>query len=644
MSVNIFYYDETDLTALKHDTKMQDQNGNLCALIKVETTAKGLTFDVGVLGVVAIVEKPAEVWVYVPFGIRKISIQHPQFGMIRNYPLPCAIEQGRTYILKLDTPVVSDYEIGGYDHTKKQNVKFKVFPADANLEVNGMSISLDANGEHEQTFSFGKYQVMVSSPKYHAERRRMEINDSGKILNMDIHLKQAYGWLKMTGDGDEKLFIDDKPVQFVPGGTMELMSGHYKVRMEKPMYQPYEGAIEIKDSVVYTFAPQLVENFREMTLRVYDDSEIWVDSLKVGTGSWKGRLEYGVYRVEARKESHRPSVLYLEVNDETMAFAPVLLDSPEPITGDIEVTTNPIGAQIYVDDQLVGYSPMTVHALVGQRNVTIRHNGYNPENRTVNVAESRTSRLDVKLSDIVSMTVASSPKAKLFVDGDFVGKTTSTRLVAAGNHTIRLEAENYKTLEKNVFVNENNKTFSFSLKRRLYKKSAFHFGGSLMTGFSDVALGGYIGAYIKNFYFEGFGQKGLGSSEVIYWNNLQSDTKPLEYTYSPLFAGGKLGWGFILGTRMRLTPMFGLGVVRLKGESVDGGSSVFDPSGCASMAGIGAVKISTALTPWLELNITPEYYHSMSKTDIFNALYDVSPTIAGWCEGVKFNVGLGFFF
>ena len=77
MSVKSFYLAETDLTANTPGTMVHDQNGNVCALIKVETTHKGFTFDVGVLGVVSVVENPAEIWVYVPFGIRKITIQHP---------------------------------------------------------------------------------------------------------------------------------------------------------------------------------------------------------------------------------------------------------------------------------------------------------------------------------------------------------------------------------------------------------------------------------------------------------------------------------------------------------------------------------------------------------------------------------------
>jgi hypothetical protein len=50
LSVQSFYLANKDLTANTPGTMVHDQNGNVCALIKVETTLKGFTFDVGVLG------------------------------------------------------------------------------------------------------------------------------------------------------------------------------------------------------------------------------------------------------------------------------------------------------------------------------------------------------------------------------------------------------------------------------------------------------------------------------------------------------------------------------------------------------------------------------------------------------------------
>ena len=63
LAVESFVLAETDLTANMEGTAVRDQNGEICALIKVETTQKGFTFDVGILGVTSVVEKTGEIWV-----------------------------------------------------------------------------------------------------------------------------------------------------------------------------------------------------------------------------------------------------------------------------------------------------------------------------------------------------------------------------------------------------------------------------------------------------------------------------------------------------------------------------------------------------------------------------------------------------
>ena len=641
MSVNIFYHDQTDLTAITRGTEKFDQNGNRCALIKLETTVKNFTFEVGVLGVVAVVEQSAETWIYVPYGIRKLSIKHPEYGMIRNYTLPCSIDMGCTYILKLNMPE-READMDLYDPAKKQKVRLQVYPADASVDINGMSIMLDERGVCEQVFAFGRYQIMASAPKYHPSKQRMEIKDSTSVLNVNIRLKQAFGWLKISGDRDETLYIDDKPYSYVPGTPIELMSGHYKVRMEKPMYQPYEGAIEIKDSVVLDFAPAFVENFRELTLKVYDQAEIWVDGVKVGAGTWTGRLEYGMHRLECRKESHRTTVLNVNITPQTLG--PILLDTPEPIMGYIDVSSTPLGAEVYVDDKLVGHTPTKVSALVGQRKVTVKREGYNTENMVVTVRESEVFRVEAKLNNQIELVVHTVPKTEVYIDEIYQGETPLIKNFLAGEHTIRLEADGYLNHKKKIVLNEDNRVFAYELKKILYSEHSFIAGTSAMTGFSDVAVGGYVGGYLYNFYLEGFFQKGLGASETIYWNSQQSETLPLEYKYSPMYMGAKLGYGIIIGSRFRITPAVGAGLIRLSGKPVDSVVEAFDPSACSSISAIGSVKASIALNSFLELNIMPEYYYSIYKTDLYKAIYDVSPSVAGWSEGVKCNVGIGFFF
>jgi hypothetical protein len=66
IAIESFIHAETDLTANTKGSIVYDQNGNVCALIKVETTFDNFTFDVGTLGICETKRVGGELWVYVP--------------------------------------------------------------------------------------------------------------------------------------------------------------------------------------------------------------------------------------------------------------------------------------------------------------------------------------------------------------------------------------------------------------------------------------------------------------------------------------------------------------------------------------------------------------------------------------------------
>lgn len=82
-----------------------DCNGKKAALIKVIASENsGFVFDVGIMGVVDQADKPGETWLYVPEGVRRITVSHPDYGVIRDWPLGLAIESAVVYELRLHVP------------------------------------------------------------------------------------------------------------------------------------------------------------------------------------------------------------------------------------------------------------------------------------------------------------------------------------------------------------------------------------------------------------------------------------------------------------------------------------------------------------------------------------------------------------
>ncbi|CCZ80307.1 putative uncharacterized protein [Odoribacter laneus CAG:561] len=77
LSVKSFQKLENDLSARGSEGRT-DQNGDRCAIIKVVTNEKGFVFEPDALGLVGSVDKTSEIWLYVPYGAKRLTIKHPE--------------------------------------------------------------------------------------------------------------------------------------------------------------------------------------------------------------------------------------------------------------------------------------------------------------------------------------------------------------------------------------------------------------------------------------------------------------------------------------------------------------------------------------------------------------------------------------
>ena len=102
-SVQSFRKLDWDLDA-RSNYPVLDQNSRKAALIKVVIPEDGFDFDVGVMGVVSVKQEVGEIWVYVPEGVRKITIRHRTYGIIRDYKFECHIESASVYEMRLHVP------------------------------------------------------------------------------------------------------------------------------------------------------------------------------------------------------------------------------------------------------------------------------------------------------------------------------------------------------------------------------------------------------------------------------------------------------------------------------------------------------------------------------------------------------------
>ncbi|MBO4800394.1 MAG: PEGA domain-containing protein [Bacteroidaceae bacterium] len=249
MSVVSFRLLETDLTANTRGTSEMDQNGETAALIKIVTLERGFNFDGGSLGIVGTKEKPGELWLYVPRYAQRLTISHPNFGVLRNYSYPVTVEGGRTYEMLIDIGTGRYATISGT-------------VANSDIVIDGEFVGKSpiynrylGYGKHSITATNNRFEgtdtVYVTTVKEGAKKENL-------IFNVEMRdMSDHYGDINVTVDGNADIFFQGQKV-----GTgqwqSQLREGKYILETHKANCDSVKTAFTVtalKENVVKATPP-----------------------------------------------------------------------------------------------------------------------------------------------------------------------------------------------------------------------------------------------------------------------------------------------------------------------------------------------------------------------------------------------------
>ena len=301
ISVASFRLAENDLTANLQGTQVLDQNGNTCALIKVETTQTGFAFDVGIMGITKVVQHTAEIWVYVPFGVKHITIQHQQLGTLRDYYFPCPIQEARTYIMQLTTGKVTtvvEENLGG------SFLVMNVSPANAMVSVDG-NMQENTDGTVTVWLEYGNHNYRVEAPNHETEVGAVQIGKEKKRMEVKLQSSQASLTISCT-DKEAEIYINDKKYG-VGSCSCALNAGSYLVEARKQGHRAEKQPLVLgkkEQKTIVLNAPVPVYGKLKLT-STPADCNVYLDGKLIGTSPdvFADILE-GPHNVELRKEGY----------------------------------------------------------------------------------------------------------------------------------------------------------------------------------------------------------------------------------------------------------------------------------------------------------------------------------------------------
>ena len=358
ISVKSFSLDETDVTANLQGTTVLDQNGEKCALIKIFTTATGFTFDVGSLGVQKVEQKTGEIWLYVPQGVRRLTMNHAQLGKCE-YTFTIPVEKAHTYNMEL---VAGEVQTIIKNAVTSQYVLFRVTPSNASIEIDGQMLEVRDGGASKR-MPFGTYDYKVQAPRYYAKSGQVTVNDPQNKHIVNVSLEPAFSTVTMQVDADAEIWIDDTKCG-TRTFTGELAYGTYLVecRLQGHHTSQKEVTITKENASQKITLPKPTPIYGSIDVNSSPlEANIYIDDKHVGTTPMLlPNYLVGTHRVRLSKAGHSDFSQVITVEEGQTFEVNAKLESGR----EVAISTAP-GAEIFVDGKSVGNTQYTGNLTFG---------------------------------------------------------------------------------------------------------------------------------------------------------------------------------------------------------------------------------------------------------------------------------------
>lgn len=343
-----------------------------------------------------IIKKPktGSMWIYISAeSATFIDIRHPDYGTYKYY-LPeelcdyCVYEMVLQYI-----------NPNAYQGPEKPNINYLIISSDQENAEIFIDDEYVGDGEVSKTLSIGTTHTWrIECKYYHTESGSVSITDGDAVV-VEKTMRPAYGFLDIETrpENGAIVYVNNERVGKTPFKTDKLTSGEYAVKVVKEMYKQAEQKFTVVDGQTTKAVLNMTPNFVNVTINTDAESDIYLDNEYKGKGTWKGRLPEGTHYVEARKASHETSSK--NVNIVLGEDVTITIDAPRAICGFLNVNSDPMRAEIYIDGKHHGQTPKIItDLLVGNHELKLVKQGYAVLKKTITIAEGETLNLKETLA------------------------------------------------------------------------------------------------------------------------------------------------------------------------------------------------------------------------------------------------------
>lgn len=392
------------------------------ALLDFYTQESGFEFLIGKQPI-EVLEGNGFLTLALPDKTQHFTIKHPDYGQLI-WKTPKELRRKKHYqaYLFTDSPD-KEYKVD------KQWAVFYIQPQQAIATIDS-TMYRTMNGTIQAYLPLGKHQLKVEAPFYEVMEDSILLEED-KRLEKKIYLQPFYSFLSVESHYPAaEIWLNGELIGIQQAQSKRLQPGTYELSIRQDSLMLYQETIELaaterkvidlkaiisppmissSDSATETLT-EIQESFQPMVIQppvLHSDSlfiqafdeetEIWVNRELMAKGYWKGELPPGVHAISTRKEGVESPTQYIQIGDGKGQR--LKMSTPYAKYGWVNISSNVVDAEIWLDGKLVGKTPCILTPLSTYKNyiLKLRKEGYKEVETTISLKDNDMQNIYLKL-------------------------------------------------------------------------------------------------------------------------------------------------------------------------------------------------------------------------------------------------------
>jgi formylglycine-generating enzyme required for sulfatase activity len=299
----------------------------------------------------------------------------------------------------------------------------------------------------------GVHELHISAPGYVALNTTITVSDAAS-QRWPFTLQPRPGRVTLLADPEgATATIDGEQAGSTPLTALELAAGTHTLQLRHPRYLPLDDTLQVagrdrQETFEYRLSPAWA------VASVSSEpagADIFIDGEPVATTPASVEVMQGERQLQLRLPGYAPwqQTLVAKAGAE-LELGTVTL---QPAAGLLELTSTPSGANVTLDGDFQGQTPLTLNLVPGKpQRLMLTRPGYRRHSETVQLAAGATGRKAITLAaqlGEIDLRV-SPPEAEVRVNGRLVGRGNQSLSLPTVEHRVEISLPGHRSESRRI--------------------------------------------------------------------------------------------------------------------------------------------------------------------------------------------------